>query len=109
MSDSKGSKRAGAEADDASRKKVRGEEGNGEKYNPYLAHMHQDGGNGYNSDEPSRDSPFAGMTRRHTTAEQHTRVEDLATNPFTQREHTQKYFQILQSRRDLPVHKQRYV
>lgn len=59
--------------------------------------------------EPAANSPLAGMKRRETTAQQASKAEDSDSNPFTGREHSQKYFQILQTRRDLPVHKQRYV
>ncbi|CAI6097029.1 unnamed protein product [Clonostachys chloroleuca] len=95
MSDMAG-KRASAESDEPSRKKAKKGDSDGEVYNPYLAHMN-----------PSSDSPFSGMTRRQVTAEQISKVEDLSTNAFTGVEHTQKYFQILRTRRDLPVHKQR--
>jgi pre-mRNA-splicing factor ATP-dependent RNA helicase DHX15/PRP43 len=101
MSDSsfaKSGKRSSADADDASRKKVRKED---DKHNPYLAHMY----NNDNSDAPS--GAFAAMKRRETTAAQHTAVEDLDENPFTREPHSQKYFQILETRRNLPVHKQR--
>lgn len=75
-----------------------------EKYNPYLAHMYEDeSSNG----APSANSAFAGMTIRQTTAKQAERVEDMDTNAFTGEPHSQKYFQILQTRRDLPVNKQR--
>ncbi|UZP42562.1 hypothetical protein NXS19_010378 [Fusarium pseudograminearum] len=47
------------------------------------------------------------MKRQHTTAKQAAKAEDSESNPFTGRPHSQKYFQILQSRRDLPVTKQR--
>jgi pre-mRNA-splicing factor ATP-dependent RNA helicase DHX15/PRP43 len=97
MSDMAG-KRASAESDEPSRKKAKKGDSDGDVYNPYLAHM-----------DPSSDSPFSGMTRRQVTAEQISKVEDLSTNAFTGVEHTQKYFQILRTRRDLPVHKQRYV
>ncbi|KAH7320083.1 P-loop containing nucleoside triphosphate hydrolase protein [Stachybotrys elegans] len=101
----KAEKRASADADptDASRKKSKKD--SAEKYNPYLAHMY-DGANG-NGDEPSPNSPFAGVTRRRSTAVQAEKIEDLDTNPFTGETHSQKYFQILEKRRDLPVHKQR--
>jgi pre-mRNA-splicing factor ATP-dependent RNA helicase DHX15/PRP43 len=110
MSDSsysKGEKRASADSEDASRKKVRKD---GEKYNPYLAHMYETDGagrNGHQSEEPGPNSPFAGMKRRQTTAKQASAVEDLEENPFTGEPHSQKYFQILETRRNLPVHKQR--
>lgn len=106
MSDSepRTSKRASADADEASRKKSKKGDRE-EKYNPYLAHMHQES-NGY-GDEPSPDGPFAGMKRRHTTAAQASKAEDSAINPFTGKSHSQQYFRILETRRNLPVHKQR--
>ncbi|ATY65613.1 pre-mRNA splicing factor ATP-dependent RNA helicase PRP43 [Cordyceps militaris] len=107
MPDSTGDKRSSADLDGASRKKMKKEE----KQNPYLAHMYENGDdedyeNG--AEEMPAHSPLAGMKRRATTAKQAAAAEDLASNPFTGRPHTQKYFQILQGRRDLPVHKQRY-
>ncbi|KAG6299893.1 DEAH-box ATP-dependent RNA helicase prp43 [Claviceps aff. purpurea] len=111
MSDShepRTSKRASANADETSRKKSRvGDGAKGEeKYNPYLAHMDLYTTNGW-GDEPSPGSALAGMTRRKTTAAQASRAEDSATNPFTGQPHSQKYFGILETRRNLPVHKQR--
>ncbi|GKT87205.1 pre-mRNA-splicing factor ATP-dependent RNA helicase prp43 [Colletotrichum tofieldiae] len=107
--DPKGSKRSSADRDGSSRKKVKKEESDSEepKYNPYLAHMKEE--NGFKSEEGVIDSssPFAGFKKRATTAKQAEKVEDLDTNAFTGRPHSQKYFQILQSRRDLPVQKQR--
>lgn len=106
MSDIKGGKRSSADADESTRKKAK-KDGEDEKYNPYLAHMYDNGNsNGYGA-EPSPDSPLAGMKRQHTTAAQASKAEDSESNPFTGRPHSQKYFQILQGRRDLPVHKQR--
>ncbi|KAI9897555.1 hypothetical protein N3K66_007411 [Trichothecium roseum] len=103
MADAGRGKRSSADSDDASRKKVKKGE---EVYNPYLAHMDQDV-DGVGDGEPSLNSPLAGLKRRHTTAEQVSRVENLSVNAFTGKEHTQKYFRILETRRDLPVHKQR--
>ncbi|KAK2735394.1 pre-mRNA splicing factor ATP-dependent RNA helicase prp43 [Colletotrichum kahawae] len=103
--DSKGGKRLSADRDGASRKKVKKEDSeDAPKYNPYLAHMKDENGDGSDLD-PS--SPFADFKQRSTTAKQAEKVEDLDSNAFTGRPHSQKYFQILQSRRDLPVHKQR--
>ncbi|KAG5929831.1 DEAH-box ATP-dependent RNA helicase prp43 [Claviceps africana] len=105
--ESKPAKRASADADETCRKKSRkGGADSGEKYNPYLAHMNQDGTNGYD-DEPSPGSILAGMTHRETTAAQAAKAEDSATNPFTGQPHSQQYFSILETRRNLPVHKQR--
>ncbi|KAK5997239.1 putative pre-mRNA-splicing factor ATP-dependent RNA helicase prp43 [Cladobotryum mycophilum] len=100
MSDYKSGKRSSAESDDSSNKKMKTED----RKNPYLAHMYQDEENG---EEPSANSPLAGMKRRQTTAVQASKAEDSTHNPFTGKEHSQKYFQILQTRRELPVHKQR--
>jgi hypothetical protein len=95
-----GGKRASADADDFARKRVKKGEESGDKHNPYLAHMHEDdSANGY--------GPLDGMKRHETTAQQAAKVEDLAINPFTGRAHSQQYFRILQTRRELPVHKQR--
>ncbi|EQB58516.1 putative pre-mRNA-splicing factor ATP-dependent RNA helicase prp43 [Colletotrichum fructicola] len=103
--DSKGGKRLSADRDGASRKKVKKEDSEeAPKYNPYLAHMKDENGGDGDLDP---NSPFADFTQRSTTAKQAEKVEDLDTNAFTGRPHSQKYFQILQTRRDLPVHKQR--
>ena len=114
MSDSalhKASKRSSADTDDSTRKKYKMEaNGSEKKYNPYLAHLEQDNSranNGYGDIEPAPDSILAGMKRRETTAKQATRAEDSDSNPFTGRPHSQKYFQILEKRRELPVHRQR--
>ncbi|KAJ3504174.1 hypothetical protein NM208_g16377 [Fusarium decemcellulare] len=107
MSDDKGGKRLSADADESTRKKAKkGSGADGDAYNPYLAHMYENGSNG-RGQEPAPDSPLAGMKRQHTTAKQAAKAEDSESNPFTGRSHSQKYFQILQGRRDLPVHKQR--
>lgn len=107
--DSKGGKRLSADADGASRKKSKKEGSDEPKYNPYLAHMKEE--NGFNAEDGTIDpsSPFAGFTQRATTAKQAEMVEDLDTNAFTGRPHSQQYFQIMQARRDLPVQKQRFV
>lgn len=102
----KGGKRTSTDTiDDSSRKKPKMVDDSGAKLNPYLAHMYQDDGaaaaNGY--------GPFAGMRRRQTTAEQAEKAEDSDSNPFTGNPHTQQYFRILETRRNLPVHKQRWV
>lgn len=48
-----------------------------------------------------------GFVRHKSTAAQAEKVEDGKTNPFTGQEYSQKYFDILKVRRDLPVHAQR--
>ncbi|OPB43139.1 ATP-dependent helicase Prp16 [Trichoderma guizhouense] len=98
----RGAKRASADSDETSNKKTKMDG----KANPYLAHMYEEE-NGWGSGEPSPNSPLAGMKRRQTSAQEASKAEDSDSNPFTGRQHSQKYFQILQTRRDLPVHKQR--
>ncbi|POR31720.1 Putative pre-mRNA-splicing factor ATP-dependent RNA helicase prp43 [Tolypocladium paradoxum] len=91
---------ADADADDFSRKKAKKGEESADKHNPYLAHMHDDDGT-------DGHGPLAGMKRHETTAKQAAKAEDSDVNPFTGRAHSQQYFRILQTRRELPVHKQR--
>ncbi|RYP09792.1 hypothetical protein DL764_001046 [Monosporascus ibericus] len=93
-------------------KRIKSEDGeNGEtKYNPYLAHMgeYKDKKDGYsNGSRHPEGSPLHGFARRQTTAEQAFVAEDGDNNPFTGEPHSQQYFAILKSRRNLPVHKQR--
>lgn len=73
--------------------------------NPYLAHMYEEDADGDANGTPG--SAFAGVKRRNTTAKQAEGIEDSDSNPFTSRPHSTQYFRILESRRDLPVHKQR--
>lgn len=112
MSDSnaRSGKRTSADADEATRKKAKKEDLD-DTYNPYLAHMYEQDRprNGFRAQEPSPDSPLAGMKRRETSAKQAAKAEDSPSNPFNGKPHSQKYFSILQTRRDLPVSKQRYV
>ncbi|KAF4126364.1 pre-mRNA-splicing factor ATP-dependent RNA helicase DHX15/PRP43 [Geosmithia morbida] len=108
MSDSISGKRASANPDGPSRKKARkqDDDDDADRHNPYLAHMYED--EDQNGDSKAKGAALlSGLKRRHTTAEQAAEVEDLSDNAFTGRKHTQQYFQILKSRRDLPVHKQR--
>lgn len=50
---------------------------------------------------------LVGFERHKTTAEQAEKVENGTINPFTGNNFSQKYFDILKVRRDLPVHAQR--
>lgn len=50
---------------------------------------------------------FRGLVRHNTTAEQAAKLENSAVNPFTGRDFTPKYFDILKIRRELPVYAQR--
>src|SRR3569833_79802 len=69
-------------------------------FNPNQAHTYAA------SDHPSA-SFFEGLERHNTTVEQAERIEDGDYNPFNGNPHTKQYFNILKTRRDLPVHKQR--
>jgi pre-mRNA-splicing factor ATP-dependent RNA helicase DHX15/PRP43 len=72
--------------------------------NPYLAHMYADAStNGNSGTNPA----FAKLTRHQTTAALAKEIEDGEINPFTGQPFSNKYFSILQTRRDLPVHQQR--
>jgi pre-mRNA-splicing factor ATP-dependent RNA helicase DHX15/PRP43 len=74
--------------------------------NPYLAHLY-DGSdrNGYSSS--MNGSALAGFKRHATTADQAHLAEDGPDNPFSGQPLSSQYFNILRTRRDLPVHKQR--
>lgn len=82
-----------------------------DRSNPYLAHMYSDedsaapaAQNGTsNGDSASLES----FTRHATTAKQAKLAEDGPSNPFNQKPLSQRYFSILKTRRDLPVHAQR--
>ncbi|KAI0136980.1 P-loop containing nucleoside triphosphate hydrolase protein [Xylariales sp. AK1849] len=77
--------------------------------NPYLAHMKQDEDhkNGFSSSAIPQGSALHKFKRRETTAKQALKAEDGDENPFTGEPHSQQYFGILRTRRDLPVSKQR--
>jgi pre-mRNA-splicing factor ATP-dependent RNA helicase DHX15/PRP43 len=96
----------------AKRQKTTGSDMN-PKANPYLAHMYDDQGqddggysNGYNG---RKDDLLQGLTRHETTAEQAKVAEDGPYNPFTGEKFSKRYLSILKTRRNLPVHAQRYV
>jgi len=79
--------------------------------NPYLAHMNNGDDNGY-SNGRSNGNAKDGLThfKRHTTtAEQAAKAEDGPSNPFNGNNLSERYFGILKTRRNLPVHAQRYV
>jgi hypothetical protein len=75
--------------------------------NPYLAHMYAD--ESRSDGTLDKDSPFAKVKRHQTTAAQAKKIEDGDLNPFNNQPFSSKYFSILQTRRDLPVHAQRFV
>jgi pre-mRNA-splicing factor ATP-dependent RNA helicase DHX15/PRP43 len=78
--------------------------------NPYLRHHYENGSNGYEngySTPLARSDAFSKMKRHETTAAQAREAEDAKVNPFTGRPCSDRYFSILRTRRDLPVHAQR--
>jgi pre-mRNA-splicing factor ATP-dependent RNA helicase DHX15/PRP43 len=71
--------------------------------NPYLAHR-------YAEEKPDySESVFHGLKRHATTAQDAMAVEDGPNNPFNGQQLSKRYFDILKTRRNLPVHSQRYV
>jgi pre-mRNA-splicing factor ATP-dependent RNA helicase DHX15/PRP43 len=83
------------------RQKMEKEEMN-PRNNPYLAHMYPE------KNGVSGNGPFAKFVRHQTTAALAQQVEDNDINPFTQQPFSSTYFSILKTRRNLPVHAQRY-
>ncbi|KAE8133347.1 hypothetical protein BDV38DRAFT_258610 [Aspergillus pseudotamarii] len=77
------------------------------KDNPYLAHMYADASSNGNEWAADKDSPFAKVKRHQSTAAQAQKIEDGDINPFNGQPYSSKYFSILKTRRDLPVHAQR--
>lgn len=88
------------------------------KNNPYLAHMYQDSAyhhkkssNGFPKDNMNgsgHGSSLAKLPRHNTTSAMAMKLEDGPDNPFTGQPLSQQYLAILKTRRDLPVHAQRY-
>jgi len=86
--------------------------------NPYLAHMNFDNGNdgdgddynrGYSNGGGTNGDGLAHLTRHQTTSAQAAQAEDGPSNPFNGKPLSDKYFRILKTRRNLPVHAQRFV
>ncbi|KAI4124922.1 MAG: hypothetical protein LQ347_005549 [Umbilicaria vellea] len=88
--------------------------------NPYLAHMYEDPteengyGNGYGNGAPRNrmngtqaGSAFAKFQKHSTTAAMARGLEDGPNNAFNGQPLSKQYFNILTTRRDLPVHSQR--
>lgn len=75
------------------------------KSNPYLAHW---GGDNAIKSEYGSANGLAGFQRHATTTKQASIAEDGPNNAFTGRPLSRKYMSILKTRRDLPVHQQRY-
>jgi pre-mRNA-splicing factor ATP-dependent RNA helicase DHX15/PRP43 len=92
----------------------------GDRANPYLAHMYEnDDANGvslnhsksngyasYNTNGASNSS-LSTFKRHATTAKNAKVAEDGPENPFTGTRLSERYFSILKTRRNLPVHAQR--
>ena len=79
--------------------------------NPYLAHRYDyQSSNGFvnGSTATSGSGPLSDFVRHKTTASAATSVEEGPSNPFTSKPLSSRYFDILRSRRNLPVHAQRY-
>lgn len=78
--------------------------------NPYLAH-HYEESNGYNNgganSSYSGGSALSSFSRHQTTARLAKEAENGPANPFNSQPLSQQYFNILKTRRDLPVHAQR--
>lgn len=89
------------------------------KYNPYLAHrdaqMDDKGySNGYGHGAkssrvigPSNGTTIGHFPRHETTSAMAKKAEDGPNNPFTGKPLSTQYFNILKTRRNLPVHAQR--
>ncbi|ESZ94725.1 putative pre-mRNA splicing factor RNA helicase (Prp43) [Sclerotinia borealis F-4128] len=77
------------------------------KANPYLAHMYKEESNGWGNGSNGAGSGLSKFIRHETTAAQAHEAEDGPSNPFNERPLSKQYFNILKTRRDLPVHKQR--
>ncbi|KAG9240798.1 P-loop containing nucleoside triphosphate hydrolase protein [Calycina marina] len=104
------------EKDVTSSKKAKSLKTTDPSQNPYLSHMYDTDVNGYGNaygndnycgNGHSEENTLAHFKRHATTAEQAYKAEDGPNNPFTSQPLTKKYFKILQTRRDLPVNKQR--
>ncbi|KAJ6005841.1 Pre-mRNA splicing factor RNA helicase (Prp43) [Penicillium sp. IBT 35674x] len=90
-----------SDSEDGARAKRQKMEGGDPKDNPYLAHMYED------TNGAEKNSALAKFKRHQTTAAMAKKAEDGDTNPFSGQPFSSKYFSILKTRRDLPVHQQR--
>lgn len=91
------------------------------KENPYLAHMYDEDeipdtsySSGYGYGKPAgktngrgASAALAKFPRHETNAAMAKRVEDGPNNPFNGNPLSKEYFNILETRRKLPVHAQR--
>ncbi|KAI9832297.1 MAG: DEAH-box ATP-dependent RNA helicase prp43 [Sarea resinae] len=103
--------------DDARAKRVKTSAADSDpRSNPYLAHMYDESAqDGYSNGGGRRgrmngsggDTPLARFERHGTTAAMAQAAEDGPNNPFNNQPLSKQYFNILKTRRDLPVHAQR--
>ncbi|MCJ1473297.1 DEAH-box ATP-dependent RNA helicase prp43 [Lambiella insularis] len=114
-------RRSGPDADDnppVKRQKTSSSPDLDPRANPYLAHMYEDGANengysnGYGGGKNrtngfSQGTSLAKFPRHQTTTAMAKKAEDGPNNPFSGKPLSQQYFNILKTRRDLPVHAQR--
>ncbi|KAI0008947.1 pre-mRNA-splicing factor ATP-dependent RNA helicase PRP43 [Xylariaceae sp. FL0662B] len=110
MAEKKDRKRLSGSDSEAESPIKRVKKGDGDEmptYNKYLAHWSVGNGESTKNGVPANGSPLQHFTRRQTTAKQAFDAENGDNNPFTSEPHSQQYFNILKSRRNLPVHKQR--
>lgn len=83
------------------------------KANPYLAHMGsstddaEDRNDRKTPVEDYKETPLSSFKQHETNAKQAQEAENGPLNPFNSKPLSQKYFDILKVRRDLPVHAQR--
>ncbi|KXG47459.1 protein of unknown function DUF1605 [Penicillium griseofulvum] len=89
-----------SDSEGGSRAKRQKMDGGDPKNNPYLAHM-------YENENGSDNGALAKFKRHQTTSAMAKKAEDGDINPFNGRPFSSKYFSILKTRRDLPVHQQR--
>lgn len=106
-------------AEDQTRSRFKRQKMVHDRENPYLVHMYSndqengvnvDGGiaNGSSNGRANRAGSSLSDFKRHaTTAKQAETAEDGPSNPFNSAPLSERYFRILKTRRDLPVHAQR--
>lgn len=76
--------------------------------NPYLAHWKEEESYSNGNGNSNNQSGLSHFKRHATTAAQASVAEDGPNNPFNNVPLSNQYFNILKTRRDLPVNKQRY-
>ncbi|ANB16038.1 DEAH-box ATP-dependent RNA helicase PRP43 [Sugiyamaella lignohabitans] len=84
-------------------KKLKADDG-ASKSNPYLAHLENEKDSTVSNENATG---ISGIIRHESTAAQANKAEDGPLNPFNGKSLSQKYFDILKVRRNLPVHLQR--